>query len=171
MTQQRPAGQPPTGGGAAPERDGRQRTAGASSPGLGAWVTGGVVFAGVLLLMNGLLAILQGISALAADDVYAHVDNYVYKINLTGWGWILVILGAVAACAGAGILRGAEWARTAGMFLAALSMVAQFMFLPYAPLWSVIMIALDFFVIWALASYRPEAALPPGPAPEVHRAA
>ncbi|MDH6549953.1 hypothetical protein M2160_004025 [Streptomyces sp. SAI-117] len=120
-----------------------------------AWAAGGVVFAGVLMLMNGILAILQGISLLADDDVWARVGDYVYKINHTGWGVILLCLGALAAVTGAFILRGAGWARMTGIFLASLSMLAQFLFLPYAPVWSVIMIGIDFFVIWALAVYRP----------------
>ncbi|MGW7423137.1 DUF7144 family membrane protein [Streptomyces sp. NPDC054813] len=123
------------------------------------WTSGGVVFAGVLLLMNGIFAILQGISAIATDDVYARVHDYVYKISLTGWGWILVVLGALGVIAGAALLKGAPgWARVVGIFLAALSMVAQFLFLPYAPVWALIMIGIDFFVIWALAVYKPEPA-------------
>lgn len=120
------------------------------------WAAGGMVFAGVLMLVNGVLAILQGISAIATDDVWARIGNYVYKINLTGWGWILLVLGVVAVVAGLGILAGASWARVVGIALAALSIVIQFMFLPYAPVWSVIMIAIDCFVIWALSVYHPE---------------
>lgn len=110
--------------------------------------------------MNGGLNILQGISAIAKDDVYARVNDYVYRINLTGWGWILLILGAIAVVTGWGILKDAKWARITGIVLAALSMLFQFMFLPYAPIWSVILIAIDVFVIWALASYRPDARQP-----------
>jgi len=141
-----------------------QSSAGTSAtpaPGLGptpaesAWAAGGVVFAGVMMLMNGILAIFQGISLLADDDVWARVGDYVYKINHTGWGVILLCLGALAAVTGAFIFRGAGWARMTGIFLASLSMLAQFLFLPYAPVWSVIMIGIDFFVIWALAVYRP----------------
>ncbi|MEV7071926.1 hypothetical protein ACIQJT_17360 [Streptomyces sp. NPDC091972] len=120
-----------------------------------AWAAGGVVFAGVLMLMNGILAIFQGISLLAKDDVWTRVGDYVYKMNLTGWGVVLLCLGALAAVTGAFVLRGAAWARMTGIFLASLSMLAQFLFLPYAPVWSVIMIGIDFFVIWALAVYRP----------------
>lgn len=173
MTQQPHATQPPTGegrqqaaGGQPPSAwDDTRRTSGPSSgrseygyaptPAEADWAAGGVVFAGVLMLMNGVLAIFQGISALAKDDIWAGVGDYVYKINLTGWGIILLCLGVVAAATGAGILRGAEWARTTGIFLASLSMVAQFLFLPYEPVWSVIMIAVNFFVIWSLAVYRP----------------
>ncbi|MEU1253145.1 hypothetical protein ACFCYF_13155 [Streptomyces chartreusis] len=115
------------------------------------WITGGLVFAGVLMLVNGLLAILQGISAIAADDVYARIGDYIFKANLTAWGWILLGLGVVALGVGYGILQGAWWARITGIFLASLSMVAHFLFLPYAPVWSVIMVGIDFFVILALA--------------------
>ncbi|PAZ14119.1 hypothetical protein CLM62_22090 [Streptomyces sp. SA15] len=174
MTQQPHATPPPTGGGRTPTgreqtppaRDDTFRPAGPASaeagpamtPTQAGWVTGGVVFAGVLMLMNGVLAIFQGISALAEDDVWARLGDYVYKINLTGWGVILIVLGAVIAATGWGILKGAAWARMTGIFLASLSMVAQFLFLPYAPVWSVIMIAINFFVIWALAVYRPRTA-------------
>ncbi len=116
------------------------------------WTTGGLVFAGVLMLVNGLLAILQGISAIAEDDVYGQIGDYVFKINLTAWGWILSGLGVVAVCVGYGILKGAWWARITGIFLASLSMVAHFLFLPYTPVWSVIMVGIDFFVILALAT-------------------
>ncbi|KMS68910.1 membrane protein [Streptomyces viridochromogenes] len=116
------------------------------------WATGGLVFAGVLMLVNGLLAILQGISAIAEDDVYGRIGDYVFKINLTAWGWILLGLGVVAVCVGYGILKGAWWARITGIFLASLSLVAHFLFLPYTPVWSVITVGIDFFVILALAT-------------------
>lgn len=109
MTQQPHATQPPTGGGQQPTGaqqqptwdDTRQgmtpgRADYAPMPPESGWATGGVVFIGVLLLMNGVLAIFQGISALAEDDVWANIGDYVYKINLTGWGVILLVLGAVA---------------------------------------------------------------------------
>lgn len=154
MTQQPHAAQPSAGTASTP----------ASTPahGLGptptetAWATGGVVFAGVLMLVKGVLAIFQGISLLAKDDVWSRVGDYVYKINLTGWGVILLCLGALAVVTGAFVLRGAAWARMTGIFLASLSMIAQFLFLPYAPFWSLIMVGVDFFVIWALAVYKPE---------------
>ncbi|MFI6933747.1 hypothetical protein [Streptomyces sp. NPDC050287] len=178
MTQQPHATQPPTGGGQQPTAGGQPQTGGgqqrtgeqtrptwedygyASTPTESAWARGGVVLAGVLMLVNGILAIFQGISALAKDDVWTTLGDYVYKINLTGWGIILVVLGAVAALTGVGILMGAAWARVTGIFLASLSLIAQFLFLPYAPIWSLIMIAVNIFVIWALAVYRPAGGRP-----------
>ncbi|NBE55563.1 DUF7144 family membrane protein [Streptomyces boluensis] len=122
------------------------------------WVAGGVTFAGVLMLVNGVLAMLQGFTALAEDDVYARLGDYVYKLSLTSWGWILLVLGVIAVVVGWGIISGAGWARATGIALASLKLVGQFLFLPYAPVWCVIMIALDVFIIWALAVYRPRSA-------------
>ncbi|MFD4571932.1 hypothetical protein ACFWNK_02650 [Streptomyces sp. NPDC058417] len=127
-------------------------------PGDTGWAAGGVVFAGVLMLVNGVLAVFQGIAAIADDDVYGRIGDYVYKINLTGWGWIHLIVGVIAAVAGWGILTGAAWARVAGIALASLSLILQFLFLPYAPVWSIVLIAIDIFVIWALATYHPQPA-------------
>jgi hypothetical protein len=122
------------------------------------WVTGGVVFAGVLLLLSGALAVLQGIAAIAEDDVYARIGTYVYRMSLTGWGIVHVILGALVFVTGYGLLKNMAWARTAGIVLASLSLIAQFLFLPYLPVWSIIMMAIDVFVIWALASRQESSA-------------
>ncbi|MFE0803341.1 hypothetical protein [Streptomyces sp. NPDC058812] len=127
-------------------------------PGNSAWVTGGIALAGILMLVNGVLYVFQGISAIAEDDVYARLDSYIYRISLTGWGWILLVLGLIAVAIGCGILGGRTWARVTGIALAALGLVAQFLFLPYAPVWSFVLMALHVFVIWALAAYRPDRA-------------
>ncbi|MGW1721851.1 DUF7144 family membrane protein [Streptomyces sp. NPDC002306] len=116
------------------------------------WVSGGIAFAGVLMLCSGVLSILQGISAIARDDVYARVGLYVYEFSLTSWGWIHLVIGVLVAVTGLGLLKGMAWARFAGLFLVSLSLIAQFLFLPYAFFWPITMIAIDLFVIWALAS-------------------
>ncbi|MER5429394.1 hypothetical protein [Streptomyces sp. NPDC002588] len=121
--------------------------------------TGGVAFAGVLMLCGGLLAVLQGVAALAEDDVYARLGAYVYELNLTGWGWIHLVLGILATATGAALLKDLRRARPAGILLAGLSLVAQFLFLPYQPLWSVTVMAIDIFVIRALAA-GPRPAVP-----------
>lgn len=55
---------------------------------------------------------------------------------------------------GLGILRGAGWARFVGVVLAALNIVANFIWLPYQPVWAIVSIAIDTFVIWALCTAR-----------------
>jgi hypothetical protein len=116
---------------------------------------GGITFAGMLLGVSGAVTVLQGIAAIAGDDVYGRIGSYVFEFSLTGWGVFHLVIGVLLLCTGVGLLGGREWARTAGLVLAVLSLVEQFVFLPYAPVWAVLLIALDVFVIWALATYRP----------------
>ena len=118
------------------------------------WATGGIMFAGVLLLVDGVLGAIKGIAGIASDDVYARINDYVFKFNVTAWGWIHLILGILVAIVGWGILRGFGWARGAGVGIAALNMIANFMWLPYQPVWAVVSLAIDTFVIWALCTAR-----------------
>ena len=111
--------------------------------------TGAVAFAGVLLIMVGLFHALQGIVALAGDDIYAVTKNYVFKFDFTTWGWIHLILGILVAGAGAGLFFGKTWARTVAVIAAAVSMIGSFMWLPHYPVWSLVIMALDVFVMWA----------------------
>lgn len=112
------------------------------------------MFAGVLLMVDGVLGAIKGISGIASDDVYARINNYVFEFNVTTWGWIHLILGVIIAVVGWGILKGSVWARGAGVGLAALNMIANFMWLPYQPVWAVVSLAIDTFVIWALCTDR-----------------
>jgi len=111
---------------------------------------GGTALAGVLLIINGILGVLQGIAAIHKDTVYAVTQHYVFRFNITAWGWIILVLGAVLLLVGLGILARQTWAQFAGVGIAAVSMALQFMFLPYYPIWALIAIALDAFIIWAL---------------------
>ncbi|MFC7469125.1 hypothetical protein ACFQVA_18725 [Actinomadura keratinilytica] len=104
------------------------------------------------MVCQGILTALQGIAGIVGDPFYEDVTDYTYRISLTGWGVIHLVLGVAVAATGAGILGRARWARLPGLLFAALSLVAQFLFLPYQPVWSIIVIALDVFIIWALAA-------------------
>jgi hypothetical protein len=111
--------------------------------------TGAVAFAGVLLIMVGLFHALQGIVGLANDDLYAVTKNYVFHFDFTTWGWIHLVLGLLVAGAGAGLFFGKTWARTVAVIAAAVSMIGSFMWLPHYPVWSLVIMALDVFVMWA----------------------
>ncbi|MFF6996159.1 hypothetical protein ACFY93_14610 [Streptomyces sp. NPDC008313] len=115
------------------------------------WATSGTVFAGVMMLVGGILGILNGIAAIATNDVYARIGSYVYEFSLTAWGWIHLVIGVLLAVTGYFVLKGADWARGVGIGLTVLFVIEYFMFLPYAPVWSIVAIALGAFVIWALA--------------------
>ncbi|MGW1753609.1 DUF7144 family membrane protein [Streptomyces mirabilis] len=116
----------------------------------GAWASGWTAFAAVMMIFGGVMAIFEGISAIAEDDVFVLTRNYAYNFNLTSWGWIHLSLGVLVVLAGAALFTGAMWARVVGVVLAGLSMIANFMWLPYYPVWAIVLIAVDAFVIWAL---------------------
>ena len=118
------------------------------------WATGLAVFAGVIMIMVGIFQALSGLSAIINDKFYVVTANYAYELDVTGWGWIHLILGIVVALAGFYVLSGRLWARVIGITLAMFSAIANFFFIPYYPVWSVLIIALDVFVILALATYR-----------------
>ncbi|MET9704016.1 DUF7144 family membrane protein [Streptomyces griseus] len=118
------------------------------------WAAGGTVFAGVLLFVDGVLGVLKGIAGIASNDVYTRINDYVFKFSVTSWGWIHLVLGVILILVGWGILSGAAWARAAGVVLASLNLIANFMWLPYTPVWAIVTIAIDVFVIWALCTDR-----------------
>ena len=119
-----------------------------------AWAQGLSVFAGTMLVTVGAMGILQGISALANDKLFVQGIKFTYALDLTQWGWIHLILGIVLALVGVFIFTRQAWARWTGIFIAALAILANFMWLPYYPLWSVVMIVLCIASIWALAVYQ-----------------
>ncbi|MGX4689026.1 DUF7144 family membrane protein [Streptomyces sp. JNUCC 63] len=127
-----------------------------------AWATGLTAFAAVMLTITGVLGVFRGIMGIARDAVFVTTRGYVFRFDLTGWGWTHLVLGALAVIVGIGLFRTAMWARVAGVTIAGFIILANFLSLPYYPLWSVVMIAFSGFVIWALCVARPEE--PPTPA-------
>ena len=107
-------------------------------------------FACVMLIMCGILDIFRGIMAIADDEVFLNTRNYVFKFDLTSWGWIHLALGAIAVAVGIGLAMTATWARVMGVGIAALLIIANFLSIPYYPFWSLTLIALYAFVIWGL---------------------
>ncbi len=123
-----------------------------TSPTTSAWADGVAIFAGAVLATVGVFQFLEGLSAVAKDDVFVTTPNYVFSVDITGWGWIHMILGAAAIVTGIFILTAKKWALIVGVGLAILSAIANFMFLPYYPLWAIVIIAFDIAVIWALSN-------------------
>jgi len=120
------------------------------SEGTMAAASGLTVFAAVMLFISGVLDIFRGIMGIAQDDVFVATQQYVFRADLSAWGWVHLLLGAVAVIVSLGLFSEALWARIIGVAIAGLLIIANFLSLPYYPVWSVVMIALYGFVIWAL---------------------
>ena len=117
------------------------------------WAVGLILFAAIMMIMVGVFQALQGLIAIFENEFYAATRNYLFKFDATTWGWIHLILGLVVAFAGWGLLSGRTWARVLAITLAVLSAIANFLFIPYYPFWSLLLITLDVLVIWALAAH------------------
>jgi hypothetical protein len=114
------------------------------------WVSGGITFAAVLLVLIGIFQIIAGLAAIFDDEFFVVTQNYVFDLDTTAWGWVHLILGILLVLTGAALMRGAVWAGIVALTLAVLSAVANFFFIPYYPFWALLEIALACWVIWAL---------------------
>ena len=102
-----------------------------------AWAEGLAVFAASLLIMVGIFQALQGLAAIINDERFVVIAGRSLLIELE---------------AGIAMIMGQSWSFVAAMVVAVLSAVAQFMWLPYYPVWAIVIIALDVAIIWALVT-------------------
>lgn len=117
-----------------------------------AWATGLTLFAGIMMIMAGGFQAFAGVVALFKDEFFVTTPNYLLEFDATGWGWIHLLIGLLVLFAGFAVLSGQTWGRVIGIILVVLSAMSNFAFIPYYPFWAMAIIALDVFVIWALAT-------------------
>ena len=115
--------------------------------------SGFAVFAAIVMILLGFFQAIAGAVALFNRDFYVAGEKWVFQFSTTTWGWIHLILGIVVLLAGFGIYRGAVWARTVGVLLAGIVAVVSFAWLPWYPVWGVLLITLSVIVIWALTAH------------------
>ena len=141
------------------------------------WAHGIAVFAGVIMIVGlegpaddqdhagGAFQAVEGLAGIVYDKWLVALPNYVYAFDLTLWGWLHLLVGLALLAIGIFLLRGATWARVAGIIVAAISAILNFVWLPYSPWWALLLIGIDVLVIWALATYLSQ------PTPQGNRAA
>jgi hypothetical protein len=117
------------------------------------WVVGVTLFAATMMAVIGFFHVVQGLAALFQNEIYVVGAQYVLSFDLTAWGWIHLLAGILLIAAGFAVWTGQMWARSVGIGFAVLSMIANFLFLPYYPVWSLLIIVIDVFVIWALCVF------------------
>ena len=110
----------------------------------------------VLLVTVGVLEFLQGISAITKDEMFVVGPEYAYQFDLTVWGWIHLVLGVVVAVVGVTLFTGSIWSRVGALVICGVSILVNFLWLPYYPWWATTIIALNVFVIWAVTTWNRE---------------
>jgi len=118
---------------------------------------GFILFAAIMMIMAGVFQAIQGLIGIFENEFYVTTRNYLFKFDATTWGWIHLLVGLLVAFAGWGLFSGRTWARTVAIILAVLSAISNFLWIPYYyyyyPFWSLLIITLDIFVIWAVAAH------------------
>ena len=114
------------------------------------WASGGITFAATVLAIVGTFQILDGLVAIFNDDFYLRTENYTFNLDVSAWGWIHLLLGILFVATAWGLYSGSTWAGVTAIVVASLSAIANFLFIPYYPFWSILVIALNVWVIWAL---------------------
>ena len=112
------------------------------------------IFAAVLLMLSGIWNFFEGLAAIVHGSYYVVTHNFVFNISVTSWGWWHLIMGIIVFAVGACLIMDMLWARVTGVVIAGLSAVANFLYIPYQPVWSFVVIAIDVLVIWALLAPR-----------------
>jgi hypothetical protein len=116
-----------------------------------------LLFAALMMFIVGMFQAFTGLVAIFNDEFYLTTRNYLLKFDQTTWGWVQLILGLVVVGAGSALLAGRTWARAVTIVIAVLTGITMFGFVPYYPLWALLIIALDVTVIWAIAAHGGEA--------------
>jgi hypothetical protein len=116
---------------------------------------GFTMFAAAVLVLGGIWQFLTGLAAVIKGSFFLVTPHYAYNISISSWGWIHIGLGAALFLVGCCLFARQTWARVVGIFIAVISAVMNFLFIPRYPWWSIIMILLDIVIVWALATVRP----------------
>ncbi|WP_456846367.1 DUF7144 family membrane protein [Cellulomonas sp. P5_C6] len=123
-----------------------------------AWV-GWVWFAAFAILVAGFINLVSGLTAVfSPKTVLSWTTDGLALVDVSTWGWVHLVLGAGLVFAGFALFGGATWARLVAIVLVVINLIAQFVSLPITPWWSIVVIALDLVILWALTVHGDEVA-------------
>jgi hypothetical protein len=115
---------------------------------------GWLAFAASLLVISGIFKILDAIWAFKYDDELAgDVRTIVFDQDLTAWGWIWLLIGILLIVAGFAVVKGMEWARWFGIVVLAVAAIANYSWIVWAPLWTLVLEGIYGAAIYGLMVY------------------
>ena len=112
--------------------------------------TAGAALAAAFMVIAGVFGILQGYAGVAKGTFYVQPAHYWITTSTATWGWWHIIVSFIVLAAGAGILVGVAAARWIGIIFVGLQAVTNFLFIPYQPIWALVLIAIDLWIIHSL---------------------
>jgi hypothetical protein len=120
--------------------------------------SGWITFAGVMIVLVSILNIIDGIAAISKSSFFTANAKYVFS-DLKTWGWIVLALGVLQMLVAFGIWAGNQLARWTGIFIVGLNAIAQLLFIPAYPFWSLAIFTIDILVLYGLTAYGGRPAL------------
>jgi hypothetical protein len=120
-----------------------------------AW-TGWVVFGGMMMILVGTFNAVEGLAGILDNGFYPTNNTALFNVNLTGWGWYMLVMGVVLVLTGMGVIGGRYWARVVAVVVLMLNALSHLFSVPIYPAWSVIVITLDVLIIYAIITHGHE---------------
>jgi hypothetical protein len=119
--------------------------------------TGWIGFAAIMLVLAGCFQAIAGLTAIFKDEVFVvRKSGLIVSVDYTAWGWVHLGIAALLILAGASLFAGNMYGRIAGVLVAMLSAIVNLVFIAAYPVWSVLIIAVDVFVIYAIVVHGRE---------------
>jgi hypothetical protein len=116
-----------------------------------------VVFAALMLMLNGCIQAMEGLMALVNEEFYeTATSDLPVSLSYGAWGWVHLLLGVALFASGLGVLTGNVVARAVGVLLAGVNALVALVFLDAAPGWGLLVISVDVLVIYALTVHGGE---------------
>lgn len=120
------------------------------------WV-GWVYFAGILLVVRALFQAFFGFVALTKNEILVVTPDQLAVFNFTTWGIVHLVVAVILLTAGFSVFNGGLWGRVIGSIAAGLGILVNLVYLPAYPLWSIVALVLDMFILYALVVHGKEA--------------
>ena len=120
------------------------------------WAVSFLILASALMVIGGIFHFIEGLAAVINDDFFVVVGGYAFDMDVSTWGWIHMVGGIVVAIAGIGLLSGSVLARIVAVAVVTVSAIINFLTIPYYPVWSIIMLAVDGGILWAVIAHGRE---------------
>ena len=120
------------------------------------WV-GWVYFASALMIISAFFQLFFGFVALVQPEFFAVTNGQLFFFDLTTWGWVHTLWGIILLTAGISLAGGGAWGRIIGVLVTTVALIGNFVFLPAHPWWTIIAIAIDILILYALLVHGKEA--------------
>jgi hypothetical protein len=139
------------------DRDGRTEPLDTNTPEekFGA-LTGFVVFGGMMMILVGTFNAVEGLAGIFDNGFYPTNNTALFNVNLTGWGWYMLVMGLVLVATGMGVIAGKVWARAVAVVVLMLNALSHLFSIPIYPVWAIIVITVDVVIIYAIITHGNE---------------